>query len=99
MNIIQALNLCDLTTTELEDMKMSSFNTIFDASRKICEDEHITAPSLPLKDSSSYKIQRKKKGIAEKCDDSCEKYKNVFENIVDIYIEEIANRFVRDELT
>ena len=45
------------------------------------------------------KFKEKKKVTKETCESSQDKYKNEFDNIVDIYIEEISNRFVKDELS
>ena len=97
-NIVKALDLCDSTLMDLKQMKETSFHKIFSECKSTCEKEEIEVPVI---DSVNNHIKNaKKRKQSDSIDvNSINKYKEKYENIVDIYIHEINKRFPKDELS
>lgn len=79
-------------------MKETSFHKIFSECKSTCEKEEI---EVPVFDSVNNHIKSaKKRKQSDSIDvNSINKYKEKYENIVDIYIHEINKRFPKDELS
>jgi hypothetical protein len=103
-NIVKALELCDITIMELEEMKSIAFVKIFNECKSICEQEDINVPSIELAESVNdlhtniLNPNSKKRKKSEGESNHNFKYREKFAKIVDIYIIEIKNRFPKDEL-
>ena len=102
-NIVHALDLCDVTIMNLQQMKENSFDEIIKECTSICQEENIEIPIIGLVSefSSNQEKQRAKKRKNNDNDDfnnAITNQKEQFIKIIDIYILEIRKRFPREEL-
>jgi hypothetical protein len=100
-NIVQALDLCDITIMNLEQMKENCFDEIISECKIICEDANIEIPTFGSVNECYQEKQRSKKRKNIDNDDLNDAIINQKEQlikIIDIYKIEIRKRFPREEL-
>ena len=87
-NIVQALELCDVTILDLNTMK-NNYIEILESVKKICEEEYIDTVLEP--------ISKKRKNYSLEVETNADKYKKSFNHIIDVYISELQIRFSKNE--
>jgi hypothetical protein len=103
-DIIKALELCEVTVMNLQEMKINCFDEIIKDCTIICEQENIDIPNIEsvceASSNQEPKQSTKKRKINDNDDLSCniKNHKEKFIKIIDIYIIEIRKRFNKEEL-
>ena len=87
-NIVQALELCDVTILDLNTTK-NNYIEILESVKKICEEEYIDTVLEP--------ISKKRKNYSLEVETNADKYKKSFNHIIDVYISELQIRFSKNE--